>query len=209
MRSLLTLRSLLGMLVLGSMGGVAALLWLALTPEKNSLPPKPELAADLKLDRVHYLETREGVKEWELEAASAVYFKDENTVVLEKVRAVFYGKGEESYVLLGEKGKYNTQTKVIEVTDGVKIDSSQGYHLRTRSLTYQSEQRELRTSDPVEMRGPDLEVTGVGMVVELNRQRVRILGGVTTVFSSLGTKKPSKPNGGKGEGGYGLPGQGS
>ncbi len=182
---------------MGSLGGVAVLLWIALAPEKTSPPPKPELAADLKLDRVHYLETREGVKEWELEAVSAVYFKDDNSIVLEKVRAVFYGKDQESYVLLGEKGKYNTQTKVIEVSDGVKIDSSQGYRLRTRSLTYQAEQRELRTSDPVEMKGPDLEVTGVGMVVDLNRQRVKILGGVTTVLSSVTARKPSTPSGEK------------
>ena len=80
MKRLITLRSLLGVMVLGSLGGVAVLLWIALAPEKTSPPPKPEVAADLKLDRVHYLETREGVKEWELEAVSAVYFKDENSV---------------------------------------------------------------------------------------------------------------------------------
>ena len=195
MRSLITLRSLLGVMVLGSLGGVAVLLWLALAPGKNLLPPKPEVAADLKLDRVHYLETREGVKEWELEAASAVYFKDENTIVLEKVRAVFYGKGQESYVLLGEKGKYNTQTKVIEVFDGVKIDSSQGYRSSNPELDVSVGKRELRTSDPVEMTGPDLEVTGVGMVVDLNQQRVESPGGVTTVLSSSAAEKAFHPPG--------------
>ena len=88
---------------------------------------------------------------------------------------------------MGEKGRFNTQTKVIEVFDGVKIDSSDGYHLRTRSLKYQADQRELSTSDPVEMKGPDLQVEGVGMVVELNQQRVKILGGVTTTLSLLAT----------------------
>ena len=194
MRSRITLRFLLGVIVLGSLGGVAFLVWLNLNPgpDKKSPPQKPEVVADLKLDRVHYTETREGVKEWELEAASAVFFKEENTVMLDNVRATFYGKEKESYVLIGEKGKYNTQTKVIEVYGGVKIDSSDGYHLRTRSLKYQSEQRELHTSDPVEMRGPDLEVNGVGMIVELSRQRVKILGGVTTILSSLAMKTPAK-----------------
>jgi len=194
MRSRITLRSLLGVIVLGSLGGVAVMVWLTLAPgpDKKAASQKPEVAADLKLDRVHYTETREGVKEWELEAASAVYFKEENAVVLDKVRATFYGKEQESYILVGAKGRFNTQTKVIEVFDGVKIDSSDGYHLRTRSLTYQSEQRELRTSDPVEMDGPDLEVKGVGMVVELNQQRVKILGGVTSTFAPLALKKSSK-----------------
>ena len=194
MRSLITLRSLLGVIVLGSLGGVAVMVWLTVGPgpDKKTPPQKPEIAADLKLDRVHYTETREGVKEWELEAASAVYFKGENAVLLEKVRGTFYGKGQETYILVGAKGRFNTQTKVIEVFDGVKIDSSDGYHLRTRSLKYQSEQRELHTSDPVEMDGPDLEVKGVGMVVELKQQRVKILGGVTSTFAPLALKKSSK-----------------
>ena len=57
------------------------MVWHALAPGPGNKirPPKPDVAADLKLDRVHYTETREGVKEWELEAASAVYFKEEKT----------------------------------------------------------------------------------------------------------------------------------
>ena len=184
------LRFLLGVIVLVCLGGVAIIVWLTWKPvmERKATPQRPEVAADLKLDRLHYTETREGVKEWELEATSAAYFEKENMVVLEKVRAVFYGKERQSYILVGERGRFHTQTKVIEVYGGVKIDSSDGYHLRTQSLKYQADQRELRTSDPVEMRGPDLHVNGVGMIVELNSQRVTISGGVTAVLSPSGMK---------------------
>jgi LPS export ABC transporter protein LptC len=194
MRGKITLRSLVGMIILGSLGGVAFFVWQALapTPGDQNPPAKTDVAADLKLDRVHYTETREGMKEWELEAASAVYYREQNTLALEKVRATFYGKNQETYVLVGEKGRYNTQTKVIEVYDGVKVDSSLGYQLRTQGLRYQADQRELSTSDPVEMKGPDMLVEGVGMVVELNRQCLRILGGVTTTLSSWDWTKPSR-----------------
>ncbi len=193
MRRKIPFRFLVGMIILGSLGLVAITVWrtLAPVPEKNIPSQKPDAAADLKLDRVHYMETRDGVKEWELEAASAVYYKEENTVVFEKIQATFFGKNKESYVLVGEKGRLNTQTKVIEVYDGVKVDSSNGYQLRTQSLTYQADRRELSTSERVEMRGPDLQVEGVGMVVELTRQRVRILGGVRTTVSAMGMKKLS------------------
>jgi LPS export ABC transporter protein LptC len=194
MRGKITLRSLVGMIILGSLGGVGFFVWQALapTPGDQNPPAKTDVAADLKLDRVHYTETREGMKEWELEAASAVYYREQNTLALEKVRATFYGKNQETYVLVGEKGRYNTQTKVIEVYDGVKVDSSLGYQLRTQGLRYQADQRELSTSDPVEMKGPDMLVEGVGMVVELNRQCLRILGGVTTTLSSWDWTKPSR-----------------
>jgi LPS export ABC transporter protein LptC len=190
MKGKITLRSLIGLIILGSLGVVVFFVWQALAPvsgEKDS-PAKPDAAADLKLNRVHYTE----MKEWELEAESAVYYREKEIIVLEKVRGTFYGKNQESYVLVGERGRFNTQTKVIEVYDGVKIDSSHGYHIRTKSLQYRADQRELTTSDPVEIKGPDMQVEGVGMVVELNRECLKILGGVTTTLSSLDWKKSSK-----------------
>jgi LPS export ABC transporter protein LptC len=194
MKGKITLRSLIGWIILGSLGVVGFFLWQALAPVsgKKDLPASPDAAADLKLNRVHYTETREGMKEWELEAASAVYYREKDTIVLEKVRGIFYGKNQESYVLVGERGRFNTQTKEIEVYDGVEIDSSHGYHMRTKSLKYRADQRELTTSDPVEIKGPDMQVEGVGMVVELNRESLKILGGVTTTLSSLDWKKSSK-----------------
>jgi LPS export ABC transporter protein LptC len=194
MKGKITLRSLVGIVLLGSLGIVGFYFWQALAPapaDKNP-PAKPDGAVDLKLDRVHYTETREGVKEWELEAVSAAYYKEQNTVVLEKVRVTFYGKNQESYVLVGERGKLNTQTKIIEVFGGVKVDSSDGYQMVTQSLKYQANLKELSTPDPVDMRGPDLRVQGVGMIVDLNHQRVKILGEVTTILSSLERQKPSR-----------------
>jgi LPS export ABC transporter protein LptC len=194
MRGKITIRSLVGLIILGSLGGVGFFVWQALTPapEDRPVPAKTDAAAELKLDRVHYTETREGTKEWELEATSAVYYREQNTLALEKVRATFYGKNQETYVLVGGKGRYNTETKVIEVYDGVKVDSSLGYQLRTQGLKYQADQRQLSTSDPVEMKGPDMQVEGVGMVVELNRQCLRVFGGVTTTLFSWDWKKTSR-----------------
>jgi LPS export ABC transporter protein LptC len=194
MRGKITLRSLVGLIILGSLGGVGFFVWQALAPAAGDppVPAKTDIAAELKLDRVHYTETREGMKEWELEATSAVYYREQNLLALEKVRATFYGKNQETYMLVGEKGRYNTETKVIEVYDGVEVDCSLGYQLRTQGLRYQADQRELSTSDPVEMKGPDMQVEGVGMVVELNRQCLRVFGGVTTTLFSWDWKKPSR-----------------
>lgn len=193
-RKKITLRSLVGVIILGSLGLVGVLVCQTLTPLSSEIPPpsKPDASADLKLDRVHYTETREGRKEWELEAASAIYCKEGDTVMLEKIRATFYGRNQESYHLIGERGRFHTKSKLIEVYDGVKIDSSNGYHMRTRSLKYQADQKELHTSDPVELEGPAVRVEGVGMVVELNRERVRILRGVSTTLSSLEWKKSAR-----------------
>lgn len=183
-KSMKNLRFLLGVIIVGSLCLVAIMTWRTLPPPQGEKAPvnEPTIAADLQLNRVKYTETREGIKEWELEAASVRYFEDENTLFFEQVKATFFGKNQETYVLVGKRGKINTQTKALEVFDGVKLDSSDGYQMQTQSLKYQAERRELMTSDPVEMSGPQLRVQGTGLIVELNRQRMKVLKQVTTTF---------------------------
>jgi LPS export ABC transporter protein LptC len=179
-------RSLLGILILCSLAGVGGLAWYTVTPPagKNLPAPMAAPASDLKLDRLRYTETREGVKEWELEAASAQYFKEEGTVILDKVKATFFGKNQETYSLEGEKGRLNTQTKAIEVFDGVKLETSDGYQMVTGRLRYHAEKRELSTADPVEMSGPQGKISGTGMIVNLDQQQMKILNQVTTILAS-------------------------
>lgn len=160
--------------------------WFTISPPGKGAPPpqEPVSAAELKLDRLRYTETREGVKEWELEAASAQYFKEEGSVVFEKVRAAFFGKNEQTYSLEGEKGRLNTQTRAVEAFDGVRLETSDGYRLETRSLRYQADKRQLSTEDPVKMSGPQGKMTGTGFVVDLDQQRIKVLGQVTVILTS-------------------------
>jgi LPS export ABC transporter protein LptC len=184
LKSIKNLRFLLGVIIVGSLCLVAIMTWRTLAPPQEKKVPvkEPAIAADLQLNRVKYTETREGIIEWELEADSVRYFEDENTLFFEQVKATFFGKNQGTYVLVGKRGKVNTQTKAIEVFDGVKLDSSDGYRMQTQSLRYQAERRELTTSDPVEMSGPQLRVQGTGLIVEIDRQRMKILQRVTTTF---------------------------
>jgi LPS export ABC transporter protein LptC len=185
------LKILVGLLIIGSLVGVGVLVFRTMNTQIEKPNPAKELpaAADLKLDRVHYTETHDGVKEWEVEADSALYYKDENTVMLNNVKATFFGKNKETYTLVAAKGKLHTQSKIIEVFDGVELSSSDGYHLITRTLTYQSEKREIRTADAVQMNGPQVRVDGIGLVVEIDRQRMKILQQVTTTLDQWAMKK--------------------
>jgi LPS export ABC transporter protein LptC len=185
------LKILIGLLIIGSLAGVAFLVFQTMNPQMEKTNPAKELPAsvDLKLDRVHYTETHDGVKEYEIEADSALYYKEGDTVILQKVKAKFFGKNQETYLLSGEKGKLDTKGKIIEVFDGVELDSSDGYHLRTRKLTYQSDKREIRTEEPVVMYGSQVRIEGVGLVVELDRQRMTVMRQVTTTLDRVAMKK--------------------
>jgi LPS export ABC transporter protein LptC len=183
------LRSFLGVIILGSLAIVAIMTWRTMAPPTEKNGPAPTTQADLKLDRVHYTETREGEKEWELEATSAQYFKEESTILFDKVKATFFAKEGQTYTLVGEKGKFNPQTKEMELFDGIQLQSSDGYQMRTRSLKYQAGKRELSTADAVEIEGPQLRVEGIGLIVDLDRQRLQVLRQVTTTLSPAGGKE--------------------
>lgn len=184
------IRHLIVIIVVAGLGLLAAMAWLQLKPgdEKKENTPAT-MAADLQLQRVKYTETREGVKEWELEALSVGYFQEEGTIICEKVKATFYGPNKVYYTLIGEKGKFNTKSKIIEVFAGVNVDSSNGYHLRTESLKYLADKKELVTDDFVEMQGPQFLVKGQGLVVDLEQQRVRILNQVSTTFADIDKRR--------------------
>ncbi len=183
------LRAFLGVIILGSLAMVAIMTWRTMAPSTEKNTPAPTTQADLKLDRVHYTETRDGVKEWELEATSAQYFKEESTILFDKVKATFFGKEGQAYTLVGEKGKFNPQTKAMELFDGIQLESSDGYRMRTRSLKYEAGKRELRTADAVEIDGPRLRVEGTGLIVELDGQRLQVLRQVTTTLSQAEGKE--------------------
>ncbi len=181
------LKIIIGLLIIGSLGVVATMVVRTVAPPKGETSPFFEASpsADLKLDRVHYTETQDGVKQWEVEAASAVYFKDSNTVFLDKVKATFFAKDKETYILTAEKGRLDTQTKIIEGFDGVHLVSSSGYHLRTRSLVYRPEKKEIHTADPISINGPYVRVDGIGLVVEIDQQRMKVLNQVETTLDPL------------------------
>jgi LPS export ABC transporter protein LptC len=183
------LRVFLGVIILGSLATVAIMTWRTMAPSTEKNTPAPTTQADLKLDRVHYTETRDGVKEWELEAISAQYFKEESTILLDQVKATFFGKEGQAYTLVGEKGRYNPQTKAMELFDGIQLKSSDGYQMRTRSLKYEAEKKELRTADAVEIIGPQLRVEGTGLIVDVDGQRLQVLRQVTTTLSQAEGKK--------------------
>lgn len=183
------IRLLIVIIALAGISVLATMAWFQLKPraEKKENPPAT-MAADLQLKKVKYTETREGVKEWELEAFSVGYFQEEGIVVCEKVKATFYSQNEVAYTLTGVKGKFHIKTKVIEVFGGVKIDSTDGYHLRSPSIKYLAEKRELVTEDLVEMAGPRFRVEGQGMIIDIDRQRVKVLDQVSTVFADIDIK---------------------
>jgi LPS export ABC transporter protein LptC len=147
---------------------------------ENSVPILPK-GNDVSLNRIHQVATRDGVKEWILDAESAQYDKAENKTILTDVCATFFLKDGRKVQLTSRYGVLLTDTKDIEVSKDVVVRSGP-YELKTERLCYDHKNRAISTNMPIVLRGNGMHVTGKSMVFSLNTERAVLRDAVEAVF---------------------------
>jgi LPS export ABC transporter protein LptC len=149
--------------------------------EKTAEVPKVSTdGADTRLEKIHFVEDKHGQKTWELEATSAQQYQEKDMLVLKDVRVTFFTKDGRSFFLSGKEGKVYQESKNVEITGDVVLTSSDGYSLKTRSMTYDHKEKKARTSDPVEIEGEQIRLVGGGMLVDMEARTFKVLGPVKT-----------------------------
>jgi LPS export ABC transporter protein LptC len=171
--AILILILLIGGIVLGS-------LWMNLQGKKGSgegegLAKVPHGEADMRLERIRFVEDKHGKKTWELDAKAIQQYQGQNIILLEDVKVTFYTNDGRSFILSGNKGKIYQDSKNMELVGDVLLTSSDGYRLKTDSISYQHANKEATTSDPVEIEGKEIQVVGIGMRVDMEAKIFKIL----------------------------------
>ena len=92
-----------------------------------------------------WLETGDGRKSWELDAASAQAFKDKGTWDLQGVRVKFFGTKGSTYTVTGESGAIQTETKDMEIRGNVVTTTSEGYTFRSEITEIYGEEKKIST----------------------------------------------------------------
>lgn len=131
--------------------------------------------ADLELKSVHFTENTPEGKLWELTANTAQYFKEKKYALLDKVHLLFFDKERGTMTLTSEKGKLFVESNDIEVFDNVILTSLDGYVLLTDSLHYNAKERKVFTKAPVFVEGPGIKLRGVGLNLDIETERMRLL----------------------------------
>jgi LPS export ABC transporter protein LptC len=143
--------------------------------EKEIVPAISIEGADMRLEKIRFVEDKEGRRTWELEAKLIRQYQDQNTMVLEDVTVTFYTKEGHSFVISGRKGTVHQDSKNIELVGDVQVTSSDGYLLKTHSITYDHAERKASTSDPVEIEGKEIQLVGKGMRVDVEAKVITVL----------------------------------
>jgi LPS export ABC transporter protein LptC len=166
-------------------GIVLASLWANLRERRASeaLEKVPKVStggADMRLEKVRFMEDKHGQKTWELEAKSVRQYEEQNMMVLEDVKLTFYGKGGRVFYLTSKQGKVYPDSKDVDLIGDVVLTSNDGYELKTQSASYHHRQNIVSTPDPVEIEGEQIRMTGKGMLVDVEAKTFKILSQVKT-----------------------------
>jgi LPS export ABC transporter protein LptC len=166
-------------------GIVLASLWANLRERRASeavekVPKVSTGGADMRLEKVRFVEDKHGQKTWELEAKSVRQYQEQNMMVLEDVKLTFYAKEGRIFYLTSKQGKVYQDSKNVDLMGGVVLMSNDGYELKTQSASYRNVEKIVSTPDRVEIEGEQIRMTGKGMLVNVEAKTLRILSHVKT-----------------------------
>lgn len=138
--------------------------------------------ADLSLGKIRQTATRDGRKEWSLEAGSADYVEDEKKAILKKIFITYYLKDNREVYLEANQGILNTETNDIEFIGNVVVKNDD-YRLKTERLDYRHNERLIFTNLPVHISGADAEVSANSLKYDLKKNQIVLNGNVSTLIS--------------------------
>ncbi len=138
-------------------------------PVQEVLESLPQ-GVDLALDNLNYTETQDGRKRWNLVSDRAEYLRSSNLVRLTPVQLDFYEAGTfGSLSLTAAHGEFQEDSRQVNVWGDVTVVGAQGERLQTESLRYDDLQRQLSTAAEIQYLTPRMKLTGVGLLVDLNK----------------------------------------
>ena len=138
--------------------------------------------ANLSLGKIRQTATRDGKKEWSLEANSAHYIENENKAVLKELSITYFLNDESRVYLNADHGILDTNTNDIEFSGNVVV-KNEDYQLRTERLNYRHEQRLIFTEDPVHISGEAANLKGDTLRYDLNAGKVVLTGNVAAALN--------------------------
>jgi len=139
-----------------------------------------EEKADVTVRRVHYVRSEGSRKVWELQAALLSHYQREGKTKAKDLRMTLWTEDGRVITVKGREGEY------VQLQGDVLITTSDGYRVRTDSLTYDGRRKLVWTSSPVELSREGMVLKGVGLRVAIEEKTFQVLGQVSTTIREGG-----------------------
>ena len=138
--------------------------------------------ANLSLGKIRQTATRDGKKEWSLEAGSAHYMENEKKAVLKDLYITYFLEDNREVYLNADQGILNTDTNDIDFSGNVVI-RNEDYRLTTEQLSYEHKRRFIFTDNPVNISSGTAELSADSATYDLEADKIVLTGNVETAIS--------------------------
>jgi len=149
-------------------------------PDETVSPVNSE--ASISIDKVHQVVTRDGKKEWSLDANSAQYVIPKKIAIFNDLSAIYFLKGGEKVYLKADKGILHTESNDIEITGNVVVKNN-NYQLKTEVLHYDHERKKIYSETPVRIFDGISSLVAESMTLDLNTNNLVFDGKVRGIFT--------------------------
>ena len=177
------LKAVLILVIVVTCGIVAAVFWgyRRMGDHRGRLLSALKTQANLSLHRVYQTATKDGIKEWILEAASAEYVESSNQAMLHEISVTFFTQDARKVFLTADRGVLQTVSNDMEVQGNVVL-INQDFRLETESLHYVHAQRRISSQAPVTLTGESGRLVGDSMTHDLKTNQTLLEGHVEGTF---------------------------
>jgi LPS export ABC transporter protein LptC len=141
---------------------------------------RPE--ADLAMQTIHYTETRDGERIWSLQADSAAHDLETGRARVENIRMTVFDSRNGDIGITARTGHLDLQQRQVQLTGNVEVKTTLGQILKAEDLLFVDAERTVRTEGLVAVVAPDYQVSGVGLIYQIDTRRMQLLKQVDAKF---------------------------
>ncbi len=182
MQKLNKIRQLLALVIVVASIYLVVVIVLKVNRGKGTAAVVPPLAknVDVSLQKIHYTETKQGVKQWDLVADKVEYDKGREIAHLAGIRLVVVGNRQTGDITLtADRGEFSNKTRDVHLAGNVIARSVSGMEFTTSQAAYRAASSMIESPARVRFTDGKLILEGVGMELKTVTKNVRILRDVT------------------------------
>ena len=181
------IRMLLAIAIVAAIAGIVVVAMKRLptqVPQSSTTTTDVQRQSEVTLRGIRVNESSNGSTKWTLVAATAEYDSRRGLVDLADVRLSVapIDKSLGELVLTSPTAVYNTTTRDVSLTGGVKAKSSRGMEFSTRSVNFLGGRGVVTTVDAVRFSDEDLTLEGTGMEYNIASSALRVTSNVTATM---------------------------
>jgi len=149
--------------------------------EPEKIMEKLTSGVNISVNNLHQVVTRDGEKEWVLEADSADFSAKKKELTLKNLFVTFHLENQKEMYLTANHGIMDTETNNIEVFGDVVI-RNESFTLLTTKMYYDHQKQFMFTKKPVSISDGESDLKADTMRFDLNTDKIFFEGKVTGAF---------------------------